>query len=389
MAGNPQQPPRSVLVLGTMTSPSGAPIAALRLAAGLAQAGWATDAAFLYDREPMGPVDHHFGVLAATPPQGPDAHLRIARALADRIARTRPDAVIGFLPLASVLGAVVARLRGVPVRIVSHRVPRHTYSRPMRVLDTLAAWTGCYTDVIAVSGSVGASCAAYPAWLRRRLSVVYNGLKGWAPSSLDKAAARAALGLGADALVVAAVGRLDRQKNYPLLIEAMAGAPPHTVLAIAGEGPLRGAIAHDIAAKGLGDRVRLLGALPRDRVPDLLAAADLFAQSSLFEGQSNALLEALHAGLPCLVGDVPEQVETVRTPGGAVAGAILPLDDAAAWSRAIAAFAGDGGRLASAREAAGEMAAQFTFARMMAGFETVLTRAIARQARAISRNRAS
>lgn len=371
--------PGKVLILGTMTSPSGAPIAALRLAAGLAASGWATRAAFLYDREAMNRADHPFIVLASHPPRGPLDHIRIARRLVALLRRERPDVIVGFLPLASVLGAAAARLCGVRARIVSHRVPRQTYSGMMRRLDTLAARSGCYTDVIAVSRSVADSCSGYPEWLRRRTAVVYNGLKDWRPSPLSRAAARAWLGLPEGGFVIAAVGRLDPQKNYPLLIDAVAMTAPGSVLAIAGDGSLHDAIAANIAARGLGERVRLLGALAREEVPHLLAAADLFAQPSLFEGQSNALLEALHVGLPCLVSDVPEQVETVQESVDAVAGAILPLGEPHAWAEAISRFATDADRLAEARDVAWRQARNFSFERMMTGFEAILRGAAGRR----------
>jgi len=356
-----------ILIIGTMTSPSGAPIAALRLAAGFAERGHPTEALFLYDRDGVEGGDHPYRCLLPRPPHGTGDFAAIWRGLRDAIRAFRPDAVLTFLPLASVLGAAAARAAGVPVRIVSHRVPRDTYSAPMRALDTLSAWAGDYTDVIAVSAQVGRSCAAYPGWLKQRVAVVYNGLKGFTPSPLDQAAARARLGLPAQAMLAVAVGRLDRQKNYPMLITAMQGADPAVHLAIAGEGADRDAIAAQIAALGLEQRVTLLGSLPRGDIPHLLAAADLFVQPSLFEGQSNALLEALHAGLPCYVSDAPEQIETVQGPDGAMAGAILPMHDSAAWRAALGRAAGLGDDPA-VRAAIAERVQTFTFDRMMQGF---------------------
>jgi glycosyltransferase involved in cell wall biosynthesis len=241
----------------------------------------------------------------------------------------------------------------------------------MRRLDMVAARTGLYTDVISVSASVSRSCADYPEKLRQRTHVVYNGLKGWQSSPLDQAAARAKLGLATDGVLAVAVGRIDLQKNYPVLIDALARTQKPVRLAIAGDGADRAKIEAQIAGHGLGGRVTLLGKVGRETVPVLLAAGTVFVQPSLFEGQSNALLEALHAGLPCYVSDAPEQIETVVGPDGSVAGAVLPVDDPAAWAHALDDI-GDGAVTPELRDVIARQADLFTFARMMASFEAVI-----------------
>jgi glycosyltransferase involved in cell wall biosynthesis len=68
--------------------------------------------------------------------------------------------------------------------------------------------------------------------------------------------------------------------------------------------PAAEALAKDLGAE---DRIHMLGSLPHDRVKDLLRAADCFVQTSLFEGQSNSILEAMHEGLPIICSDIPTQ----------------------------------------------------------------------------------
>lgn len=365
-------PKRRILLLCTMTSPSGAPIAALRLAAGFAERGHDVKALFLYHREPINGGDYPFDCLIDTPPRSIRDTVRIIGRLWKVLRDFRPDAIFTFLPFAAVLGCLIARLCGVRARIVSHRVPRDTYSSTLGWLDTLSGWLGNYTDVVAVSASVGRGCASYPGWLQQRVRVVYNGLKDWRPSPLGKAQARLHLGLPEEGFLVVAVGRIDRQKNYPVLIDALAGGDERIRLAVAGDGADRAAIEAVIARLDLQERIRLLGNIPRSDVPHLLAAADIFAQPSLFEGQSNALLEALHAGLPCFVSDAPEQVETVRAPDGRTAGAVLPTQDAAAWRDALNAAVRSPERLADLTPVIAAQADLFTFDRMMAGFVAVL-----------------
>lgn len=370
-------PERRVLVLGTKSARAGAPIAALRLAAGLADCGYQAEAWFLYDPDPVQGGDYPYTALVGGKARGAADTVRIVMRLWREMRRFRPDVVVTFLPFASVLGSLIARLAGVPVRIVSHRVPCNTYSRIMRPLDRMSAVIGNYTDVVAVSASVAQSCAGYPAWLKARTHVVYNGLKDWPRSGLTRSQARERLGLPVDSSLVVAVGRLAEQKNYPVLIDAMRDTPRQLVLAVAGEGPDRPALEQQISDNGLEERIILLGSIAREEIPHLLAAADAFAQPSLFEGQSNALLEALHAGLPCLVSDAPEQVETVTNDAGDVAGAVLPTHDAAAWREALVTFATQPpspGMLTTIRR----QSELFTFDRMMKGFVDAIEQALRR-----------
>ena len=365
-----------ILVVGTMASRSGAPIAALRLAAGLSGSGHEVQALFLYRREDVESGDFPARSLLGSPPRGPFEFLRMTWRLHKAIRDFRPQGIVTFLPLASVLACSIGWVHGARVRIVSHRVPRATYGRILLALDRALAWAGAYSDVVAVSASVARSCRTYPQWLRKRIRVIYNGLKDWQPSSLDRAAARRRLDLPGNAFVVAAVGRIDPQKNYPVLIDAMSELPGNVVLAIAGDGSERNAVEARIAAKGLLERVRLLGNIPRGEVPHLLKSADLFVQPSLFEGQSNALLEALAAGLPCLVSDAPEQAETISGPAG-TAGAILPTHDSEAWGAAIATACCDPGYRAKMAPAIAAQAARFTYRRMIDDFQQLLAERLA------------
>ena len=85
----------------------------------------------------------------------------------------------------------------------------------------------------------------------------------------------------------------------------------------------------------LKDRIHFLGSLAHDRVTDLLRAADGFIQTSLFEGQSNSILEAMHEGMPIICSDIPMQRETVCTENGDTAAMLVPLDEFEGWRNAV------------------------------------------------------
>ncbi len=153
------------------------------------------------------------------------------------------------------------------------------------------------------------------------------------------AAARAALGLPEGGLVIGTVGRLDPIKDQRGLLHAFAAIVPayrDAVLVITGDGPYRGELEGAVAALGLGDRVRLLG--ERLDVPLVLAALDVFVLSSIAEGMSNTLLEAMASGLPVVatrVGGSPELVEHGLT------GRLVPPHDEGALAGAIMAYCDD------------------------------------------------
>jgi glycosyltransferase involved in cell wall biosynthesis len=138
-------------------------------------------------------------------------------------------------------------------------------------------------------------------------ATIPNGIdtdRFWRPEG--RKAWRRANGFGEDDLLVVSTARLVPQKNPVALADAIANVP-NAHLLIAGEGCLRGSL------EGR-ERVHLLGV--RDDVPDLLAAGDIFALASHWEGFPLAIIEAMAAGLPVVatrVGGVPEIVEHGRT----------------------------------------------------------------------------
>ena len=170
-------------------------------------------------------------------------------------------------------------------------------------------------------------------------------------SAETRAAVRAELGAAPDRPVVLAVGRLAAQKGFALLLDAAAcwrNAHPEPLLVIVGEGPLEAELRGRAAALGLA--VRFAGR--RGDVPALLAAADVFALPSVWEGQALILQEALRAGVPIVatrVGGNPELA-------GEDAAVLVPPGDAARFAAAVRAVLGDPALAARLRKAALEQA---------------------------------
>ncbi|MGW7819236.1 glycosyltransferase family 4 protein [Streptomyces puniciscabiei] len=181
-----------------------------------------------------------------------------------------------------------------------------------RVVRTAAVVLGTSSDLVDRARETGARDA--------RLAAV--GLPGQRrPVVLDdpdrlRPKARAELGATGRPLLVA-VGSLDRQRGYDLLLDAARAwrdLDPVPLVVIAGEGPLRTELQRRIEDERLP--VRLIG--HREDVPELLAAADLALLTSSWESRSVLAQEALYArvplvatrvgGIPDLVGDAAELV---------------------------------------------------------------------------------
>ena len=133
--------------------------------------------------------------------------------------------------------------------------------------------------------------------------------------------------------VVATAGRLIAQKNQKILVDAMSMVHkrfPEAKCRIYGEGTLRSDLQAQIDALGLKDVVTLEG-----NVKDIhtrLAQCGIFALTSNFEGLSNALIEAMMVGLPCITTDYPGARELITDGEN---GLVVPMNDAAALAAAL------------------------------------------------------
>src|SRR5262245_13364749 len=145
--------------------------------------------------------------------------------------------------------------------------------------------------------------------------------------------ARAELGLAPEHTVIGAVGRLEGEKRYDLLIEAIAALRhrcPDLRLVVIGDGSWRQRLETIAAQRGLKDRCTFLGY--RRDVVRLSQAFDLFVQSSDDEGTSNALLEAMALEIPIVATDVGGTSELITHDVHAL---LVPPGDVNALAEAV------------------------------------------------------
>ncbi len=237
------------------------------------------------------------------PRRGPADVRRLARLRAS-LRRFAPHLLHAILWSGNSYGRLAALGLGIPVVIAAERVVTPYRGWQVVVERALDRVTDGYL----------VNCEAIAAWQverkrlpREKIEVIPNGidLGRLPPFSLDRRAARSAAGLRRDRRLVAGVGRLDAQKDFPTFLRAaamIAAEFPDVDFLVVGEGGERAALEALARRLGLGARVVFTGL--RHDVPRLLAAVDVLALTSLYEGFPNVLLEAMATGAVAVATDV-------------------------------------------------------------------------------------
>ncbi len=208
----------------------------------------------------------------------------------------------------------------------------------------------------------------------RRIEVVYNGIDTdlfqFDATGQVRAQVRQELNIDAHRGVALQVARFHPVKDHATAVRAFAAAagtfaaPDKPLLLLVGDGDRRGEIETLIAELGIGDMVRFLGV--RSDIPRLMSAADVFMLSSLSEGISVTLLEAMGAAIPIAATDVGGNGEVVAD---GESGLLSPRSDHAALGANLATLLRDPAlrrRMGDAGRA--RLLATFTQARMHARY---------------------
>lgn len=175
---------------------------------------------------------------------------------------------------------------------------------------------------------------------------------------------------------IVAVGRLDWQKGFDLLIEAfarLADQHPEATLTIFGEGPERAALERQARATGFGARIRLPGQTRRPF--EWVEHADIFVLSSRHEGFANVLLEAISVGLPCVAFDCDFGPETILDAGRA--GLLVGKQDVDGLAAAMRRTLDDAELRGALSRAATKQTARFENGAIMAAWDAAISGAMA------------
>lgn len=294
----------------------------------------------------LGGIDLHPAVL-----------LRCMRALR----RFRADVVLTLKDKDLRLTGVAARMLHIPV-VVCHGTDRPLKDKPhYRFFFARVA-----TDHIAVSEAVRQTLRTSAPWLKREITVIYNGVD---VADID-AAPPADLPVPADSVAVGFVGHFEMRKgilDFAAAWRLAAGQAPNAHAIIVGAGRREPEFR---AALENTPRVHWLGF--RSDVASVMKSLDVFVLPSRFEGFGLVLAEAMAAGVACVAYDSSNMPEIITN---GMDGVLVPLGDTAALAAAIARLCQDTGertRLgAGARATAIE---RFSAERMIADYEAELLR---------------
>ena len=266
----------------------------------------------------------------------PLAHWRAFRFLVALFRAEKPDLVHAHMPISGFLARMAAWWAGVPrIAYTCHGFWfNYPGNAPRRIVAYLMEWLAARVTHVFLTVSDEEAADARRLWISRGAVSIRNGRdpSRFHPDPAARARLRAELGCAPDQVVVVAISRLVRHKGYPELAWAVAKIKD-AELWVVGE-RLDSDRGDDMLAllrgAGLGCRLRVLGY--RTDVAAILAAADIFALPSHFEGLPMSVIEAMLTGLPVVATDIRGPREQV-VPG--VTGLLVPAGQAAPLAEAL------------------------------------------------------
>lgn len=251
--------------------------------------------------------------------------------------RERIDVLHCHNTVTKLYAALAGRLADIPVVCTQHNAGS-TRMGKMALLSRVANLGVAH--FVAVAESVKRQGDERGRLVKDRTSVIYNGIDlGRFASARSRVPAGRAGATGNGAFVLGCVGRLSREKNHDVLLDAfakMAAGRDGVRLRLVGDGALRPDLERRAERRGVSGMVDFMGR--REDVPEQLARMDAFVLASRTEGLPLSIIEAMAAGLPVVataVGGVPELVED------GVTGRLVPPGDADALTEPLRELAND------------------------------------------------
>ena len=188
---------------------------------------------------------------------------------------------------------------------------------------------------------------------------------------------RREFGFGEDNFVVGTIGRFDAIKNLPMLVDSLINTFAYSANLrglIVGDGPLFAEIDTLVGSRGVSDRICLTGY--RSDARKLVQCMDLFVLSSLSEGTSLALLEAMAVAVPVVVTDVGGNPEIVMR---GTTGWVVPSQSAESLAAAIREALADSEKTRKfSGQGKSRIAELFTFERMIERYREIYAELLSR-----------
>lgn len=182
-----------------------------------------------------------------------------------------------------------------------------------------------FTDVLVTINKEDYSLAKKKMKAKKIIYVPGVGVDTFKFSSLiiDSKEKREKLNVPKNSIVVLSVGELNKNKNHQIIIKALSKCNNKNIhYIIAGMGELNEYLAHMIDDLGISDRVHLIGY--RNDLKEIYKSVDIFILPSIREGLSISLMEAMSAGLPCVVSKIRGNEDLIQNNNG---GYLVNYDD--------------------------------------------------------------
>jgi glycosyltransferase involved in cell wall biosynthesis len=236
----------------------------------------------------------------------------------------KPNVVMTYFPLSNVLGVAIARMAGVKCIVSSRRDYGLWLGKGVILLRLV---NRLVKRILTNSYRVRDLTAKEEGFEKSGIDVIYNGINmiGQLPDEAEKRALKVRLGIPEGVPVVGIVAGLKPMKRHVTFIKAariVLKTNPNVHFLIVGDGALRGsleAFTHDF---GIIGSVHFAGT--QENVVPFLGILDLGINCSANEGLSNAIMEYMAYGVPCIASNAGGNTELIEND---VNGNIFELDN--------------------------------------------------------------
>jgi len=191
-----------------------------------------------------------------------------------------------------------------------------------------------YNKILCISNATANSLKKWVPRVSNKIEIVYNG-RNFKNFKIAKPLKRSKIGIPNDVPLVISVSSLTAQKDHYTLIKAIKKLPA-VHLMIVGEGELKSRLIRFVTELGIKDRIYFLGY--RGDVPQLMKTADIFVQSSHWEGFGMTVIESMACGVPVIGTDVPGLNEVIID---GISGILIPPKNENALVSAISLVLND------------------------------------------------
>jgi len=245
---------------------------------------------------------------------------RMSLAIAGLIRRLQPDIVQTWLVMMDVWGGLAASVRRVPW-ILSER--NCVYAYPPSLKNSVRHFLGRHATAVVANSQFGIEL--WRTGVNGQLRAVISNAINF--DEVDTTEPIAGVPPGVRLIVY--VGRLSAEKNLETILPAVVpilAERKDVYFAICGAGPLEPMVRATIAKSGVADRILMPGFVPD--VGRWLRRADVLIFLSWYEGNPNAVVEALAHGTPVVLSDIAAHRELVDAQTGILVDAASAADAA-------------------------------------------------------------